>query len=149
MQSFADIRLDGYVGSAPIIREGKDGPFASLSLAVNRRWKKGDEIFEKTDWYRITVPTYMVNLVQNYVRKGDPLTVFGEPEIRQWIQSDKQSSGIYVYARKILLHTSRAEKEALSSESVEEPSSFEMAEVTERKVDAEFPPFPEDESHIA
>lgn len=142
MQSFSHISAGGHVGSDPVIRETQDKPFAIFSFAVNNRWKHGNEVVEKTDWYRVNVPAYLVNLVKNHVRKGDPVAVMGEPRIQSWTQGDKSFSGICIYASKIKLLGSKSENATLSPECVEESSVPEMAETAESDVDVDCPPFP-------
>ena len=70
-------RRRGYVnvGVDPEIRATKGGTsVASLSLATNRR-SGGKEV---TDWHRLTFWDQLAGLVEQYVRKGDPLWVEGE-----------------------------------------------------------------------
>ena len=75
MKSLNRIELIGHVGVEPEIRTTKGGTsVASLSLATNRQSR--DE--EVTDWHRLTFWDRLAGLVEQYVRKGDPLWVEGE-----------------------------------------------------------------------
>ena len=75
MKSLNRIELIGHIGADPDMRTTKGGTsVASLDLATNRR-SGGKEV---TDWHRLTCWDQLAGLVEQYVRKGDPLWVEGE-----------------------------------------------------------------------
>ena len=75
MKSLNRVELIGHVGADPEIRTTSGGTsVASLRLATNR--KSRDE--EITDWHRLTFWDQLAGLVEQYVRKGDPLWVEGQ-----------------------------------------------------------------------
>lgn len=72
-----EVFLIGHVGNDPEIRATASGSrVAKLSLATNRKVR--DE--EKTDWHRLTVLGKLVDVVENWVRKGDKLHIRGRIE---------------------------------------------------------------------
>ena len=120
MQSFSSILLGGNLGDDPVVRGESEKLFAYFSLAIHRKWKKEGMTHEATDWIRVTVPTRLVPVVQNYVRKGDPLVVEGEFRTNQWTKGEEKHFSTYVLAKRILLVKSRREKEAAFSDPDEE-----------------------------
>ena len=84
-RSLNKVSLIGYIGSDPEIRATSSGTrVAKLSLATNRKWKdsSGQEQ-EKTDWHRLTVFGKAVDIVEQWVKKGDRLYVEGRLEYSQ------------------------------------------------------------------
>ena len=68
------IHLVGNVGQDPEIRATKTGTrVASISLATNDGW--GDN--EKVNWHRLKVFGKLVDVVERYVKKGNPLYIRG------------------------------------------------------------------------
>lgn len=115
MQSFSNVTVGGNVGDHPFIGDEKGKLFAGLQLAIHRKWRKDDNLHEATDWIKVSVPTSLVSVVQNYVHKGDPLIVQGELRTRQWNKGDEKHTDTYVMARKILLVKPRPEKDVAQS----------------------------------
>lgn len=77
--------LIGHVGSDPEIRATAGGSrIAKLSLATNHAWQdRAGQKQEKTEWHRLTVFGKLVDVVEQYVRKGDRLYVSGRIEYSQ------------------------------------------------------------------
>ena len=67
--------LIGNVGNDPDIRSTQSGTrIAKFSLATNRTWKDGSgQQKEKTEWHRLTVFGKLVDVVEQYAKKGDRL----------------------------------------------------------------------------
>jgi single-strand DNA-binding protein len=131
MQSFSNVVLGGHVGDKPFIGGEEGKLFASLSLAINRKWRKDETLHEATDWMHISVPTSLVSIVQNYVNKGDPLVVEGELRTRQWAKGDEKHTNTYVLARKIRLVKPHAEKTVAESTDTD---SFNKAKTEALKI---------------
>jgi single-strand DNA-binding protein len=74
--------LVGNVGNDPEIRSVGDGHrVANVSLATNRTWKdKSGQKQEKTEWHRLTFWGKLVDIVEQYVGKGDLIYVEGSIE---------------------------------------------------------------------
>ena len=73
-RSLNKVMLIGYAGHDPEIRTTSKGvALAKLSLATSRR-SGGDE---RTDWHQLTFFGPLVDLVEQWVRKGDRIYVEG------------------------------------------------------------------------
>ena len=85
--------LIGRLGADPEIKQMVNGKsVARLSLATNQNWKDKNtgEKKEKTEWHRIVVFNEgLVNVVQQYLKKGAQIYVEGQLTTRKW--KDEQS----------------------------------------------------------
>ena len=85
--------LIGRLGADPDIKQMINGKsVARLSLATNQNWKDKNtgEKKEKTEWHRIVVFNEgLVNVVQQYLKKGAQIYVEGQLNTRKW--KDEQS----------------------------------------------------------
>ena len=84
-RSLNKVMLIGNVGSDPEIRATSSGNrVAKLSLATNRTWKDGGgQQQEKTEWHRLAFFGRLVDIVEQWVNKGDRLYVEGRVEYSQ------------------------------------------------------------------
>ena len=84
-RSLNKVMLIGNVGNDPEIRATSGGTrVAKLSLATNRSWPdKSGQQQEKTEWHRLTVFGRLVDVIEQYVKKGDRLYVEGRIEYSQ------------------------------------------------------------------
>ena len=84
-RSLNKVMLIGNVGSEPEIRATSSGNrVAKLSLATNRQWKDGSgQQQEKTEWHRLTFFGRLVDIVEQWVKKGDRLYTEGRVEYSQ------------------------------------------------------------------
>ena len=89
-RSLNKVMLIGNVGSEPDIRATSSGTqVAKVSLATNRQWKDGSgQQKEKTEWHRLTFFGRLVDIVDQWVKKGDRLYVEGRIEY-----SESESDG--------------------------------------------------------
>ena len=89
-RSLNKVMLIGNVGSDPEVRTTSSGTqVAKMSLATNRQWKDGSgQQKEKTEWHRLTVFGRLVDVVEQWVKKGDRLYVEGRIEY-----SESESNG--------------------------------------------------------
>ena len=80
--------LLGNLGRDPEIRSMQSGSkMASFSIATSKRWKDRNtqEQKEKTSWHNVVVfGDGLVNIVENYVKKGSKIYVEGELQTRKW-----------------------------------------------------------------
>jgi len=78
-RSLNKVMLIGNVGNDPEIRATSGGTrVAKLSLATNRSWSGRDgQQQEKTEWHRLTFFGRLVDIVEQWVHKGDRLYVEG------------------------------------------------------------------------
>ncbi len=81
-RSLNKVMLIGNVGSEPDIRATSSGTqVAKVSLATNRQWKDGSgQQKEKTEWHRLTFFGRLVDIVDQWVKKGDRLYIEGRLE---------------------------------------------------------------------
>jgi single-strand DNA-binding protein len=77
--------LIGNVGNEPEIRATSGGArVAKVSLATNRSWSdRSGQTQEKTEWHRLTFFGRLVDIVEQWVKKGDRLYVEGRIEYSQ------------------------------------------------------------------
>tara|TARA_B100001245_G_scaffold206268_1_gene168207 strand:- start:71 stop:523 length:453 start_codon:yes stop_codon:yes gene_type:complete len=91
--SLNKVLLIGRLGADPEIKQMVNGKsVARLSLATSQTWKdkNSGEKKEKTEWHRIVVFNEgLVNVVQQYLKKGAQIYVEGQLRTRKW--KDEQS----------------------------------------------------------
>lgn len=85
-RSLNKVMLIGNVGNDPEIRATSSGArVAKVSLATNRSWtdRNSGQKNEKTEWHRLTFFGRLVDIVEQWVKKGDRLYVEGRIEYSQ------------------------------------------------------------------
>jgi len=84
-RSLNKVMLIGNVGNEPEIRATSSGArVAKMSLATNRSWSdRSGQKQEKTEWHRLTFFGRLVEIVEQWVKKGDRLYVEGRIEYSQ------------------------------------------------------------------
>ena len=91
--SLNKVLLIGRLGADPEIKQMVNGKsVARLSLATSQTWKdkNSGEKKEKTEWHRIVIFNEgLVNVVQQYLKKGAQIYVEGQLNTRKW--KDEQS----------------------------------------------------------
>ena len=102
--SLNKVLLIGRLGADPEVNQMVNGKsVARLSLATSQSWKDKNtgEKKEKTEWHRIVVFNEgLVNVVQQYLKKGAQIYVEGQLSTRKW--KDEQS-GQDKYSTEILI----------------------------------------------
>jgi single-strand DNA-binding protein len=102
--SLNKVLLIGRLGADPEIKQMVNGKnVARFSLATSQTWKDKNtgEKKEKTEWHRIVVFNEgLVNVVQQYLKKGAQIYVEGQLSTRKW--KDEQS-GQDKYSTEILI----------------------------------------------
>ena len=91
--SLNKVLLIGRLGADPEIKQMVNGKsVARISLATSQSWKDKNtgEKKEKTEWHRVVVFNEgLVNVVQQYLKKGAQIYVEGQLTTRKW--KDEQS----------------------------------------------------------
>lgn len=91
---FNRVQLIGNLGADPDVRSMQSGDdVVNLSLATSESWKDKNtgEKREKTEWHRIVVFNQgLVNVIKQYVKKGDKLFIEGQLETRSWEQDGQK-----------------------------------------------------------
>ena len=109
-RSLNKVMLIGRVGNDPEIRATTSGTrVGKVSLATNRSWtNQSGEKVEKTEWHNLTFFGRVVDIVEQYVKKGDQLYVEGRVE---YSQSESDSGTKYwtsiVVSEMVMLGSSR------------------------------------------
>ena len=102
--SLNKVLLIGRLGADPEIKQMVNGKnVARLSLATSQTWKDKNtgEKKEKTEWHRIVVFNEgLVNVVQQYLKKGAQIYVEGLLSTRKW---KDEKSGQDKYSTEILI----------------------------------------------
>lgn len=79
------IVLSGHLGKDPEARVTANGmKVTSFSLAV----KTGYGEKAQSTWYRCTAFGKTAETAEKYLRKGQPVSVVGEPSLREWDKND-------------------------------------------------------------
>ena len=83
--SLNKVMLIGNVGNDPEIRSTSSGRrLANVSLATSERWTDNSrQQQEKTEWHRLTIWGRLVDVVEQYVKKGDRLFIEGSIKYSQ------------------------------------------------------------------
>lgn len=106
--------LVGNLGADPDIRTMQSGDkVVNLSVATSESWKDKmtGERKEKTEWHRVVVFNKgLVNVCENYLRKGAKVYIEGQVETRSWEQDGQKK-----YTTEIVLRPYRGELTMLDS----------------------------------
>jgi len=77
--------LIGRIGQDPEIKTFDWGNIANLSLATTTRWKNKDgERKERTEWHKLIITGPLVQVVEDFIRKGSQIRVTGEIRYREY-----------------------------------------------------------------
>ena len=102
--SLNKVQLIGRLGADPEIKQMVNGKnVARLSIATSQSWKDKStgERKEKTEWHRVVIFNEgLVNVVQQYLKKGANVYVEGSLTTRKW---KDESSGQDKYSTEIVL----------------------------------------------
>ena len=96
--------LLGNLGQDPVVRTSQDGnKIVQLSIATSERWKDrmSGEQRERTEWHRVVIFNEgLVNVVQQYVKKGANVYIEGQLSTRKW---KDEATGQDKYSTEIVL----------------------------------------------
>ena len=102
--SLNKVQLIGRLGADPEIKQMVNGKnVARLSIATSQSWKDktSGERKEKTEWHRVVIFNEgLVNIVQQYLKKGANIYVEGQLSTRKW---KDEKSGQDKYSTEIVL----------------------------------------------
>ncbi len=114
--SLNKVLLIGRLGADPEIKQMVNGKsVARLSLATSNTWKDKNtgEKKEKTEWHRVVIFNEgLVNVVQQYVKKGAQVYIEGQLTTRKW---KDEKSGIDRYSTEVVLQGFNSSFKILSS----------------------------------
>ena len=116
--SLNKVLLIGRLGADPEIKQMVNGKnVARLSLATSNTWKdkKTGEKKEKTEWHRVVIFNEgLVNVVQQYVKKGAQVYIEGQLTTRKWRD---EKSGTDRYSTEVVLQGFNSSFKILSNKS--------------------------------
>ena len=114
--SLNKVLLIGRLGADPEIKQMVNGKsVARLSLATSNTWKDKNtgERKEKTEWHRVVIFNEgLVNVVQQYVKKGAQVYIEGQLTTRKWRD---EKSGTDKYSTEVVLQGFNSSFKILSS----------------------------------
>ena len=123
--SLNKVQLIGRLGADPEIKQMVNGKnVARLSIATSQSWKdkNSGEKKEKTEWHRIVIFNEgLVNVVQQYLKKGANVYVEGQLTTRKW---KDESSGQDKYSTEIVLQGYNSSLTMLDSRNKNENSNL-------------------------
>ena len=124
--SLNKVLLLGRLGADPEIKQMVNGKnVARLSLATSNTWKDKNtgEKKEKTEWHRVVIFNEgLVNVVQQYVKKGAQVYIEGQLTTRKW---KDEKSGLDRYSTEVVLQGFNSSFKILSSKNSQIASSQE------------------------
>ena len=116
--SLNKVLLIGRLGADPDIKQMASGKsVARLSLATSNTWKdkSSGEKKEKTEWHRVVIFNEgLVNVVQQYVKKGAQVYIEGQLTTRKW---KDEKSGLDRYSTEVVLQGFNSSFKILSNKS--------------------------------
>ena len=114
--SLNKVILIGRLGADPEVKQMSNGKsVARLSLATSQSWKDKNtgEKKEKTEWHRVVIFNEgLVNVVQQYVKKGAQVYIEGQLTTRKWRD---EKSGLDRYSTEVVLQGFNSSFKILSS----------------------------------
>ena len=122
--SLNKVLLIGRLGTDPEIKQMVNGKnVARFSLATSNTWKDKNtgEKKEKTEWHRVVIFNEgLVNVVQQYVKKGAQVYLEGQLSTRKWTD---EKSGQDKYTTEIVLQGYNSAFTILSGKNTQSISS--------------------------
>ena len=95
MASFNKVILIGNMTADPELKQTTGGiSVCSFSIAVNRRFTKGEQGQQNVDFINIVTWRQSAEFVSRYFKKGNPILVCGQLQTRNW--TDNQGVKRYV-----------------------------------------------------
>ena len=114
--SLNKVLLIGRLGADPEIKQMVNGKnVARMSIATSNTWKDKNtgEKKEKTEWHRVVIFNEgLVNIVQQYVKKGSQVYIEGQLTTRKWRD---EKSGLDRYSTEVVLQGFNSSFKILSS----------------------------------
>src|SRR5574342_243182 len=103
MTSFNKVILMGNLTRDPEVRYTPNGiAVASFAIAVNRKYKQGDETKEEVSYIDIVVFGKQAESCGQYISKGDSVLIDGRLQQRRWETEDGQKrSKVEVVAQSV------------------------------------------------
>lgn len=104
MKCFNKVILLGNLTKDPEIKYLPSGmPVANFSIAINEKYKKGDEWVENVNYFDIVVFSKQGESCNEYLSKGNPVLIEGKLQQRRWeAQDGTKRSKIEIVANNVV-----------------------------------------------
>lgn len=124
MTSFNKVILMGNLTRDPEVRYTPNGiAVASFAIAVNRKYKQGDETKEEVSYIDIVVFGKPAESCGQYINKGDSVLIDGRLQQRRWETEDGQKRNkIEVVAQSVNFMPKRSRSGGGQSQGQPEPT---------------------------
>ena len=131
--SLNKVLLIGRLGADPDIKQMVNGKsVARLSIATSNTWKDKNtgEKKEKTEWHRVVIFNEgLVNVVQQYVKKGAQVYIEGQLTTRKW---KDENSGQDKYSTEVVLQGYNSTLKMLNNRNTNEISGKNLENITDK-----------------
>jgi single-strand DNA-binding protein len=102
MASFNRVILMGNLTRDPELRYNPNGtPVANFGIAVNRKYRQGEELKEEVSFFDIVVFGKQAENCGQYLTKGNSVLVDGRLQQRRWESEGQKRSKVEVVAENI------------------------------------------------
>ena len=101
MKSKNTASIIGRLGSDPEIKTFENGgKIANFTVATSEKWKDKTtgETKESTEWHRVTANGKLVDVIEEYVKKGHLISIDGKLRTRSW-----EKDGVTMYTTEIIV----------------------------------------------
>lgn len=125
MAGYCKVIILGNLTRSPELKYTPSGtPVASLGLAANHKYKKGDELKEEVCFVDVVVFGKQAENVAQYTDKGDSILVEGRLQQRRWETEDGQKRSKHEIVAGFIkfIRTKRHNGDPNDPESSEQPS---------------------------
>ena len=125
---FNRIILIGNLTRDPEVRYTPGGtPVATISIAVNSKYKQGDDTKEEVLFINAVVFGKQAESCGHYLNKGNPVLVEGRLRERKWESDGVQKSKFEVIARDVRFLPKRDQRQVRGEGSAEAPGAADLA----------------------
>lgn len=127
MPALNKVQLIGRLGKDPETRfTPKGNKVCQFTLAVDQRWKSGDEIKETTEWFNVEAWGNLGEICQNYLTKGRLVYIEGRLRTNRYEQEGETRYFTKVIAQQMQILDRKPKEEPVIIEPVpEEPAPEE------------------------
>lgn len=127
MASFNKVILMGNLTRDPELKYTPGGTaVAEVGLAMNRKYKSGEEMKEEVCFVDITFWGKMADTVCQYLRKGSPLHVEGRLQLDQWEKDGQKRSKLRVVGEGFQFVGSKSDGEKQAEKPAAEEDPFKI-----------------------
>jgi single-strand DNA-binding protein len=114
---FNKVILIGNLTKDPELRYTPQGtPVSSFRIAINYRYKQGDDLKQETTFIDIVVFGKQAESCSQYLNKGSSVLVEGRLQERRWESDGQQKSKFEIVAQSVKFLSSKKESSSVSSQ---------------------------------